>query len=172
MARDEDGKIEGRDLCERKRERDEVEEREGRMGMACAGKEALRGEWVERREEKQGQREIDRQTDRWIDREGGRRWKVRLEKERGRGKGKDSEGDGGEKEGAGVGGAWCGCRYGFQEEREGERGEQRVVGALLIPVCADWAKRGASGSARERDGAMAGRRRGGEKENPPIADRY
>lgn len=73
---------------------------------------------------------------------------------------------------AGVGGAWCGCQYGFQEEREGERGEQRVVGALLIPVCADWAKRGASGSARERDGAMAGRRRGGEKENPPIADRY
>lgn len=23
-----------------------------------------------------------------------------------------------------------------------ERGELRVVGALLIPVCADWAKRG------------------------------
>lgn len=29
-----------------------------------------------------------------------------------------------------------------------------MVGALLIPVCADWAKRGASGSARERDGAI------------------
>lgn len=123
MARDEDGKIEGRDLCERKRERDEVEEREGRMGMACAGKEALRGEWVERREEKQGQREIDRQTDRWIDREGGRRWKVRLEKERGRGKGKDSEGDGGEKEGGwrGLAGRGVGAGTVFKR-KEKERG--------------------------------------------------
>lgn len=33
-----------------------------------------------------------------------------------------------------------------------------MVGALLIPVCADWAKRGASGSARERDGAIHPRR--------------
>lgn len=91
-------------------------------------------------------------------------------------KGMEGRGEGGRKKEVGGGWwserAWCGCRYGFQEEREGERGEQRVVGALLIPVCADWAKRGASGSARERDGAMAGRRRGGEKENPPIADRY
>lgn len=33
-----------------------------------------------------------------------------------------------------------------------------MVGALLIPVCADWAKRGASGSAREREGAIHPRR--------------
>nr|KAF7429825.1 hypothetical protein H0235_006223 [Vespula pensylvanica] len=37
------------------------------------------------------------------------------------------------------------------KRKEKERGEQRVVAALLIPVCADWAKRGASGSARERE---------------------
>lgn len=40
------------------------------------------------------------------------------------------------------------------KRKEKERGEQRVVGALLIPVCADWAKRGASGSAREREGPI------------------
>lgn len=38
-----------------------------------------------------------------------------------------------------------------------------MVGALLIPVCADWAKRGASGSARERDRAIHPRRTGARR---------
>jgi len=46
-----------------------------------------------------------------------------------------------------------------------------VVGALLIPVCADWAKRGASGSARERDGAIHPRRAGLRGREPRRADR-
>lgn len=81
-------------------------------------------------------------------------------------------GQGGRREGrrGRVGGAracWVdGCWYGFQEEREGEGWEQRVVGALLIPVCADWAKRRASGSAREREGAIYSTVCGGEKETP------
>lgn len=62
-----------------------------------------------------------------------------------------------------------GCWYGFQEEREGEGWEQRVVGALLIPVCADWAKRGASGSARERDRTI--HRRTGARRRHRRADR-
>ena len=48
---------------------------------------------------------------------------------------------------------WVGAGTVFKR-KEKERGEQRVVGALLIPVCADWAKRGASGSAREREGPI------------------
>jgi len=46
-----------------------------------------------------------------------------------------------------------------------------VVGALLIPVCADWAKRGASGSARERDGAIHPRRAGPRGRETRRADR-
>lgn len=42
--------------------------------------------------------------------------------------------------------AWCGWRGTVLKRKEkeggGGGGEQRVVGALLIPVCADWAKRG------------------------------
>lgn len=54
-------------------------------------------------------------------------------------------------------GGWVGAGTVFKR-KEKERGEQRVVGALLIPVCADWAKRGASGSTREREGPIYGRR--------------
>lgn len=63
------------------------------------------------------------------------------------GRGSASTGD--SCDAGGVRGTRWQCWYGFQEEREGRK--ERVVGALLIPVCADWAKRGA-GSARKAEG--------------------
>lgn len=83
---------------------------------------------------------------------------TRQVRERGRVRGKERvECIGGLSGGRGVsrrvGGGWVGAGTVFKR-KEKERGEQRVVGALLIPVCADWAKRGASGSAREREGPI------------------